>query len=343
MIKRVQVDGWDRGGALEEATALGLNERLKPFAARLHPLAQALTWTRRRSAARPRAGRLDRRVPRAPGALSGPRARRRPARSPPRCPPRRRRSPNRSTPSWPTSSGCSCPASPTGTIRASSPTSPSPAARRACSPISCRPRSTSRRCCGARRRRRPSSRRSRSAGCAQLIGLPDAFEGVIYDTASICDAARARRGARGGGRRRPRQRTGRPHRRAAAPRLLLGAGAFLDRQGGDRHRPRATNGFGRIPVDADFRMRVDALADAHRRGPPRRRLPIAVVATVGTTSTTSVDPVPAIADSARANSSGCTSTPRTPASRHGAVARARPGRRRSRRLAIPTEPVDAKT
>ncbi len=32
MIKRVQVDGWDEARALEEATALGLNERLKPFA-----------------------------------------------------------------------------------------------------------------------------------------------------------------------------------------------------------------------------------------------------------------------------------------------------------------------
>ena len=32
MIKRVQVDGWDEARALEEATALGLSERLKPFA-----------------------------------------------------------------------------------------------------------------------------------------------------------------------------------------------------------------------------------------------------------------------------------------------------------------------
>lgn len=32
MIKRVQVDGWDEARALDEATALGLNDRLKPFA-----------------------------------------------------------------------------------------------------------------------------------------------------------------------------------------------------------------------------------------------------------------------------------------------------------------------
>ena len=31
MIKRVQLDGWDQARAMEEATALGLNDRLKPF------------------------------------------------------------------------------------------------------------------------------------------------------------------------------------------------------------------------------------------------------------------------------------------------------------------------
>jgi hypothetical protein len=32
MIKRVLVDRWDENRALDEATALGLNDRLKPFA-----------------------------------------------------------------------------------------------------------------------------------------------------------------------------------------------------------------------------------------------------------------------------------------------------------------------
>jgi aromatic-L-amino-acid decarboxylase len=52
----------------------------------------------------------------------------------------------------------------------------------------------------------------------------------------------------------------------------------------------------KIPVDASFRLRVDALADAITEDRRGGMLPIAVVATVGTTSTTSVDPVPAIAD-----------------------------------------------
>ena len=52
----------------------------------------------------------------------------------------------------------------------------------------------------------------------------------------------------------------------------------------------------RIPVDAEFRMRPDALEEAVRRDRDAGKRPMMVVATVGTTSTTSVDPVPAIAD-----------------------------------------------
>ena len=40
MIKRVVADGWDQARALEEANALGLNDRLRPFALeylRTHP------------------------------------------------------------------------------------------------------------------------------------------------------------------------------------------------------------------------------------------------------------------------------------------------------------------
>ena len=120
----------------------------------------------RLSPASPSPRRLDRRLPRAPRAVSGAVAR--PAGRHPRRAARRRprAGAKPSTPSSPTSSASSFPASPTGTIPASSPTSRSRAARPACSPSSCRPRSTSRRCCGARRRRRPSSRKWRSAGCA---------------------------------------------------------------------------------------------------------------------------------------------------------------------------------
>ena len=52
----------------------------------------------------------------------------------------------------------------------------------------------------------------------------------------------------------------------------------------------------RIPTDAAFRMKPEALRQAIAADRAAGRLPLAVVATVGTTSTASVDPVAAIAD-----------------------------------------------
>jgi aromatic-L-amino-acid decarboxylase len=49
-------------------------------------------------------------------------------------------------------------------------------------------------------------------------------------------------------------------------------------------------------VDSEFRMDVEALAEAIKEDLETDWLPFCVVATVGTTSSTSVDPVPAIAD-----------------------------------------------
>jgi len=51
-----------------------------------------------------------------------------------------------------------------------------------------------------------------------------------------------------------------------------------------------------IPVDDEFRMRPDALAEAIEKDVAAGLKPCCVTATVGTTATTSVDPVPAIAD-----------------------------------------------
>ena len=52
----------------------------------------------------------------------------------------------------------------------------------------------------------------------------------------------------------------------------------------------------KIPVDAEFRMRPEALAQSIRQDQAAGKHPFCVVATVGTTATTSIDPVPAIAD-----------------------------------------------
>ena len=55
----------------------------------------------------------------------------------------------------------------------------------------------------------------------------------------------------------------------------------------------------KVPVDAEFRMRPEALAELMERDRASGLRPFCVVATVGTTSTTSIDPVDAIADIAQ--------------------------------------------
>ena len=129
----------------------------------------------------------------------------------------------------------------------------------------------------------------------RLIGLPDAFEGVIYDTASTASMhalAAAREAAVAGAR--TKGLAGRPE----VPRIRVycseQAHSSIDKAViaiGLGHES-----LGKIPVDADYRLRTERLNDAIRADRAAGMLPIAVVATVGTTSTTSVDPVPAIAD-----------------------------------------------
>ena len=125
----------------------------------------------------------------------------------------------------------------------------------------------------------------------RLVHLPDDFEGVIYDTASISTlhalaAARERLV---------------PHVRAQG---LTGAARYRiycsDQTHSSIDKAVILLGFGhdalrKIPADRDFRMRVDALTTAIAEDRASGWTPIAVVATVGTTSSTSCDPVPEIA------------------------------------------------
>ena len=127
----------------------------------------------------------------------------------------------------------------------------------------------------------------------QLLALPESFEGVIYDTASIASLhalAAARHAAVPDVRRQGlagRDDVGRLRVYASAQAhssidkavMLLGLG----------HEALA-----KIPVDAEFRMRPDALRVAIESDRAAGVTPLAVVATVGTTSTTSVDPVSAL-------------------------------------------------
>jgi aromatic-L-amino-acid/L-tryptophan decarboxylase len=129
----------------------------------------------------------------------------------------------------------------------------------------------------------------------RLIGLPDAFEGVIYDTASIATMTAmvaARETAIAGVRRKGLAG------RADVPRVRV---YCSDQTHSSIDKAVIAIGLGheslrKIPTDAEFRLQIDALAEAIRRDRADGILPIAVVPTVGTTSTTSIDPVPAVAD-----------------------------------------------
>ncbi len=129
----------------------------------------------------------------------------------------------------------------------------------------------------------------------QLIGLPAAFEGVIYDTASVSSLhalAAAREAAVPAVR--AQGMPGRPELPRYRVYCSVQAHSSID-------KAVILLGFGhdalrKIPSDAEFRMRVDALRDAIAEDRAAHIVPLAVVATVGTTSTTSVDPVPDIAE-----------------------------------------------
>src|SRR5262245_12916190 len=132
----------------------------------------------------------------------------------------------------------------------------------------------------------------------RLMGLPEVFEGVIYDTASISSlhalaAAReaavpsARAAGLAGRPEVPKLRvycSEQAHSSVDKAVILLGLGHESLRH---------------IAADAEFRMIPSALDAAIADDRANGWLPMAVVATVGTTSTTSVDPVKAIAEICR--------------------------------------------
>jgi len=132
----------------------------------------------------------------------------------------------------------------------------------------------------------------------RLLGLPDAFTGIIYDTASIAGftalaAAREaldldirRKGM--SGRDLPCLRvyvTEHTHSHVEKAAIALGVGQ---------------ENVVKIACDEAFRMRPEALDAAIAADLAAGHRPMAVVATVGTTSTTSIDPVARIAAIARA-------------------------------------------
>ena len=127
----------------------------------------------------------------------------------------------------------------------------------------------------------------------QWMGLPDQFDGVVYDTASV-GIMHALAVAR----------------EEAAPstrkRGLIGAQAPVfrvyasDQAHSSVEKAAIALGLGeenvqRVPTGPEFRMDMAALRVMIERDLRAKFKPLAVVATVGTTSTASVDPVPEIA------------------------------------------------
>ncbi|MEP6621471.1 MAG: pyridoxal-dependent decarboxylase [bacterium] len=130
----------------------------------------------------------------------------------------------------------------------------------------------------------------------QLLGLTGEWFGIINDTASISTmlALAAAREAKPELEIRARGMAGRSDLPTLRVYCSEHAHSSVD-------KGALTLGFGldnvvKIPVDAEFRMRPEKLAEAIAADRAAGMLPVACVATVGTTSTTSIDPVPAIAD-----------------------------------------------
>jgi aromatic-L-amino-acid decarboxylase len=130
----------------------------------------------------------------------------------------------------------------------------------------------------------------------QMLGLPEAFWGIIYDTASVSSmhaiaCAREevkeynfRKNGLSGGEKIPKLRlyaSEHAHSSIEKGAILLGIGI---------------EGVRKIPVDNESKMIPEKLSEAINEDRKNNWRPFCVVATVGTTSTTSIDPVNEIAD-----------------------------------------------
>ncbi len=131
----------------------------------------------------------------------------------------------------------------------------------------------------------------------QMVGLSDAWSGVIHDTASTCTlvaliCARERASnyslASGG------------LQGSSAPLIVYASGQSHS----SVDKAALLAGFGRanvrlIPTDENYAIRPEALAEAIKADLEKGYIPCAVVATTGTTTSTAIDPIAAVAEIAK--------------------------------------------
>jgi aromatic-L-amino-acid decarboxylase len=128
----------------------------------------------------------------------------------------------------------------------------------------------------------------------QALGLPEAFDGLLTDTASTSSLIALAAAREAAGLDAARRGLARPD--VAPPRVYASAEAHSSVE-----KALMTLGLGRdalvrIPTNDRFELDVSALEAAIDRDRAAGNRPIALVATLGTTSSTSVDPVGAMAD-----------------------------------------------
>jgi len=129
----------------------------------------------------------------------------------------------------------------------------------------------------------------------QMTGLPDVFEGIIYDTASVSTmhaiaAARERAD--------PNSRKLGLAGRVDAPKMRVYVSEHVH---SSIDKSVITLGLGleslrKIETNERFEMQAEKLAEAIEEDIAAGLIPICVIPTIGTTSTTSIDPVAAVAD-----------------------------------------------
>jgi aromatic-L-amino-acid decarboxylase len=124
----------------------------------------------------------------------------------------------------------------------------------------------------------------------QMMGLDPGMIGIIYDTASV-SSMHAIAAAREGVEQRIREEgmSGRPD--LPLLRVYVSEQAHSSIEKAVITLGLGQRGLRKIPVDSQFRMDVDALAEAINEDKRDGYLPFCIVATVGTTSSSSIDPV----------------------------------------------------